>query len=385
MHSRMLAALCATAGIAASTPAQPQPSASPTEAPVAPAVPAWVDHVKVSGDVRLRLEQIDDASKDDTRTRERIRARLGLEGQVTDRLLAAFQLATGNDDPVSSNQSFGEAFSRKGFGLDLAYLRYQPLDGLKLHLYGGKMPKPFLSVADLVWDGDLNPEGAAATLELPLDGIDLLLSTGAFWVDEDSDSDSDDRHLVTGQAALRLPVGDFSLLLGSGVYAYANLEGGPLLSDSAKGFGNSTRNIGSEEEPDLVYAEDFVEVEAFTELSGKVRDVPVSLHAQYVVNTEAAGDDTGYLVGAKLGKASKPGTFEFGYNYRSLERNAVVGAFTDSDFIGGGTNGEGHKLTLGYGLAKNVQLGGTLFLNAKDPDGKDTDYTRWMVDLAAKF
>jgi hypothetical protein len=381
MHRHTIAAVLILSGITVVVPAQDAPAPLPPP----PAIPAWVSSVAVKGDIRLRLEQIDDESKDDTRTRERIRARLGIEGQVTDRLLAAFQLATGDDDPVSSNQTFSDAFSRKGFGLDLAYLRYTAADDLKLYLYGGKMPKPFVSVADLVWDGDLNPEGVAATVEIPMDGVGLLVNAGAFWVEEDSASDSDDRHLLTGQAALRLPVGGFTLLLGSGVYAYQNMEGASLLTDEAKGFGNATRNVGTVDEPELVYANDFTEVEAFTELSGKIKDVPVALHAQYVVNTDADDDDTGYLVGAKLGKASKPGSFELGYNYRSLERNAVVGAFSDSDFIGGGTNGEGHKFSLGYGLAKNVQLGGTLFVNAKDPDGKDTDYTRWMLDLAAKF
>lgn len=232
---------------------------------------------------------------------------------------------------------------------------------------------------------DLNPEGLAATFELPLDGVDVLLNAGAFWVEEDANSDSKDRQLVTGQAALRLPVGSFELLLGAGAYAFTELEGGSLLVDDAKGFGNSTRNVGTLDEPELVYANDFTEVEAFAELSGKVADLPFALYAQHVVNTDADDQDTGYLAGVKVGKASKPGALEFGYNYRSLEKNAVVGAFTDSDFIGGGTNGEGHKLSVGVGLAKNVQLGGTLFLNAKDPDGKDTDYTRWMLDLAAKF
>lgn len=382
MNLRTLAAVLFAAGVVPSVRSQEAPKAP---APELPAVPAWVSSVSVNGDLRLRMEQIDDESKADTRTRERIRARLGVKAQVTDQLLGAFQLATGDQDPVSSNQTLSDSFSRKGFGLDLAYLRYAPSQDLALAIYGGKMPQPFLSVADLVWDGDLNPEGIAATFEIPLGGLDLVLNAGAFSVEEDANSDSDDRSLFTGQAALRLPLGGFKLLLGSGVYAYQNLEGGSLLVDSAKGFGNSTRNVGTEDEPEWVYANEYTEVEFFAELSGKLADRAVKLYAQHVVNTEADDEDTGYLAGLTLGKASKPGEVELGYNFRSLEKNAVVGAFSDSDFIGGGTNGEGHKLTARVGLVKNVQLGGTLFLDSKDPDHKNTDYTRWMVDLAAKF
>ena len=68
-----------------------------------------------------------------------------------------------------------------------------------------------------------------------------------------------------------------------------------------------------------------------------------------------------------------------------LLSDAVVGAFTDSDFIGGGVDGEGHKLNAKYAISKNWSLSATYFLNSKKPDTSDTDYDRLMLDLAAKF
>ena len=52
------------------------------------------------------------------------------------------------------------------------------------------------------------------------------------------------------------------------------------------------------------------------------------------------------MAGATLGKAKDKGSWQFDYNYRDLEADAVVGAFSDSDFAGGGTGAEGHKLQI---------------------------------------
>ena len=60
-------------------------------------------------------------------------------------------------------------------------------------------------------------------------------------------------------------------------------------------------------------------------------------------NDDADDLDTGYLAGFKLGKAKSKGSWQFQYQYEDLEADATLGAITDSDFMGGGTDGEGHK------------------------------------------
>ena len=110
--------------------------------------------------------------------------------------------------------------------------------------------------------------------------------------------------------------------------------------------------------------------------------LPLSIFGNYIVNTEAETDgDTGFLVGFSLGKAKAPGSFAVGYNYRDLEADATVGAYADSDVFGGGTNGRGHEVALAYQLTEALQLAGTAFYSALDPDGEDTAYTRFQLDL----
>ena len=117
------------------------------------------------------------------------RARVGLEGQVNDTVKAKIRLASGGDDPVSTNQSFDGAFSSKGFQLDRAYVIWTPetLGGAALSM--GKMANPFRKLKDLVWDGDLNPEGVALSHSLGDDGMKLGLDAGAFWLEERSKDD----------------------------------------------------------------------------------------------------------------------------------------------------------------------------------------------------
>lgn len=97
----------------------------------------------------------------------------------------------------------------------------------------------------------------------------------------------------------------------------------------------------------------------------------------------STSEDQGWLIGCKLNKAKKPGSWEFSYDYRDLEKDAVIGIFSDSDFIGGGTNGKGHRFGITYQLAKNLQAALTYFLNERGDNGDD--YRRLQADLKFKF
>ena len=76
---------------------------------------------------------------------------------------------------------------------------------------------------------------------------------------------------------------------------------------------------------------------------------------------------------------------ELDYNYRELEADAVVGAFSDSDSFGGGTDGKGHKVSGKYQIAKNWQFGAAFFMNDIGLEGSSKDYNRLQLDLIAKF
>ena len=348
--------------------------------------PAWIKKVKISGDFRYRHESIDatDSTGDwaQGHNRNRIRARLGIGANVNDDVDLAFRIASGSADPASSNQTLADSFSSKALWLDLAYFNWHPAGIKGLNAYGGKMKNPFYKVGknQLIWDGDVNPEGIAARHVISLGDHDKLNFTGGgFWVDESSGGV--DTSLWGAQTYLKHEFENRDYVLcGVSYFDYGNIKGrGDLKStwnSSSSFYGNSA--AGS------TFDTDFDIFEAFAEYAFKLAKTPTGVYGNYAKNrTASSSQDTGWLVGIKFNKAKDPGSWEFSYDYRDLEADAVLGTFSDSDFRGGGTNGRGHRATVKYQVHKNVQAALTNFINKRGDSS--SDYRRLQADLICKF
>lgn len=342
---------------------------------------SWTDKVTVKGDVRVRYEDIQEDGKAD-RQRDRYRLRLGLEAKPSDEVKIGTRLTSSDGgDRISGNSTFTGAGSKKDVYVDLAYIEYTPTALPGFSLIAGKMENPYIAVADQIWDSDYTPEGLAVKYTVGGD-VKALLSAGYHWLEERSSSEDDAKQLGA-QAALKIKTSDKSTLLaGVSYFVTQELEGNALFDDKA--FGNSASKVVESGKTNSVFASEFEVVELFTEFAGNI-GLPFSVYGSYAVNQDVDTDDTAWIAGLTLGKAKEVGSLEGGYNFRVVEKDAVLGALTDSDFIGGGTNGEGHKFYVRYQLAKNLQIGATYFINVKDPDGKDIDYERLQIDLAARF
>ncbi len=354
---------------------------------------SWADYLSFKGDVRLRYEMINDDSKTKssgehyTRDRARIRARLSSEAKIED-MRVGLGLCTGGNDPISGNVTLGDGFTRKDFKLDLAYIEYgffadQPY-GLKL--VGGKMNNPLITLPDdLLWDGDLNPEGLAANAVYKNDIMTTYLNAEGMWIKE-RDKENNAYGLV-GQAAVKFKLmSDVGLTLGGTVCAYQGIKGYDVIDWESKNnsYGNST--ITGSDDKSKAWAEDFTPIVGFAKCDMSV-GIPVSLSVQGLTNPGADDNNTGYSAGIALGKASQPNTLEVGYSYTRLEKDATLGMFTDSDRWGGGTDGKGSKFYGKYQITKNLQAAATFLLGQKKISGSDggSDYDRLQLDLAAKF
>lgn len=360
--------------------------AAPAE-PVIPDVLKWAAKMQWSGDFRYRYEYIDDGTKEQDRHRNRIRARLGLKAEVNDEWDFGLRIASGTADPVSTNQTLDEAFSSKPVWLDRAYLDYHPdwMDGLNASV--GKFGVPFYKVGknQLIWDGDLNVEGAALQYEWALsEQTGLHLNGGGFWVNEESSSA--DASLWGIQAYLKHQIAKPTYVLaGASYFDYGNIQGHGSFADEWDGEHDLFGNSGMAGDPDA-YESDFDLLEIFAEFGTEIGGMPVAVWGDWIQNTVAVSDeDTGWLVGGKINKAKDPGTWEFSYDYRDIELDAVVGQFNDSDFIGGGTGGQGHRFGFAYALAKNTQAALTYLVNEYDGRKSDEDYDRLQADIKIKF
>ncbi|MFA6472860.1 MAG: putative porin [Candidatus Latescibacterota bacterium] len=335
------------------------------------------------GDLRYRHEQISqEGSKQ--RDRERIRARFNLTATVDPKINLIIGLASDSStDPISRNQDLGAGFSTKSVWLDMAYIDWTtPLAGLKVQ--GGKMKNPFLAVGrnQLIWDHDLTPEGLAAQYSKKSNTTEFFANASYFWIAERSAGK--ENYLFGGQAGINQTMKTSLLTLGVSLYDYTNAKGYDTFVDAAKNFGNSVDAAKK-------YLYDFRVAEGFGQMSViGVLPVPASIYFNYATNTASdVEDNTAYLVGATIGKAAQKGSMGGQVFYRYVEHNAVVGAFSDSDFGGGGTNNKGFVFQYDYQYAKNVTLSTTFYMNklgVKDINGvAPKDYNRLQIDAVAKF
>ncbi len=351
--------------------------------------PDWVQSFKPFGDFRYRHESIDNTDAgSDKRNRNRIRARLGVKVKVNEDWDAIFRVATGSSDtPTSTNQTLGDkdsdSFSSKEIWLDWAYADWHPASRPGLNIYAGKMKQPFYRVGknELVWDGDVSPEGIAASYKWALnDSTTAYINGGGFWLAERS-GDADSSFWGAQGYVKRKFQNETHLLGGVTYYNLGNVDAKTLSGVTLNG--NTPTVAGG-----TIYKYDFDLIEGFAEYGFKCYQMPVAVFGSYINNTAAPGGrNTAYFLGCKLNKAKKPGSWQFGYSYRDVQSDAVFAGLTDSDFILGGTGGRGHEFGFKYQLFKNVQAGLTYFITQRNTRGGsgEQDIDLLQADLILKF
>jgi len=367
-----------------------------------PAKSSWTDNVAIKGDVRYRFEIIDDNSKLNpsretyNRYRNRIRARLGAEAKVNDDIKLGIGLSTGQSDPVSGNQTLGDVFQKKDMKLDLAYFDWSLVnnDHSPVNLVGGKQKNcfmPFGNYSDLVWDPDTTPEGLVLKSQAGNDKITVGANLGYLWIQERS-ANNDDSMLYAGQGYIKLqPTEEIGITLGGSYYGYENIQGQDVLDWEGRNnsYGNSTQSGSiSGSTTNKAWKSGFQPIELFAAVDLVVLGKPVCIYGQYVKNNDCSTSyDSGYLAGVTLGKAKNPGTYEVGYSYAKLEKDAVLGALTDSDRWGGGTDGKGSKVWGKYAVSKNMTAGLAYFMDDKtiSDASKTSEYRRLQADLTFSF
>ncbi len=428
--------------------------------------PAWIDRIKLSGDIRLR-GQVDKFANDNadniyidyneaneqgsasggvlhntTQDRHRMRARirLGLDAKITNDFDAKIRLATGSGtDPVSTNKTMGSYGNKYSILIDRGYLKYTDLDVNDypwLTFYGGRMKNPFLST-DLVWDSDLAFDGIATTFRYNLSGSDNLfdmddrrktvyLTTGIFPLEE-VELSTDDKWLFATQLGGKF-ISENSRStyeFGLAYYDYQNITGvkndvGSNLFDyTAPNYvqkGNTLfqiANNGDSSAAPFGLASDF----DLVNLTGRFTfthfaPTNIIIMADWVRNigfdkdeiiertggsvqvngggqadiSDISEETEGYQIKLVVGwpKITQRYSWRVFGAYKHVERDAVLDAFTDSDFHLGGTNAKGFLIGGEYGVLDNVSIA-TRLLSTDEIKGAPFGVDTLQVDLNAKF
>jgi polyhydroxyalkanoate synthesis regulator phasin len=342
-------------------------------------LPDWIQDMKWSGDLRLRYEGSEtDTGSNKYRHRGRVRFRYGFTTEVNDRMSVGFRMASGSADPTSANQTFTDNFSSKSLWVDRAYLKYS-FPGKTAELLGGKIPNPFYRVGDLVWNGDINPEGAALKFGLPAGSIDYFGNI-AFLPMYESSSNYDNPFLFGAQIGLGGDIAEKPFKLSAAYFDFYNLKGKQEASISSNYTPGTNSLTGG------VYDYDYKVVNLNAELTPFTFDLgypaDLKLFTGYICNTASGvSEDTGYLAGFSLGKDKNPGEWKLGYTYYRIEKDAIAAIINSSDFE---TNRKGHKLGISYALLENTTLGLNYYTMKQLTDGKK-DIDKWQVNLQVKF
>ena len=173
---------------------------------------------------------------------------------------------------------------------------------------------------------------------------------------------------------------NFKLTTGVGYHKFETKGSGSFFGDDDDFFGNSF-------DPNTdTYLYDYEELEFFADLGFEMFGHPALLFGNYVQNQAVDENDTAWAVGFKYGSAQNKGEWQFGYVYQRLEKDALLGLLTDSDFGGGGTNSKGSIIKGSYAIHKNFNANFTYFINDVGLNLEDPiDFKRLQLDLSFKY
>ena len=410
--------------------------------------PEWVQRLSFAGDIRLRAqndsyaadnapfgsyldqqksnEERSDQFLNTTEDRDRLRARLrfGVQASlIPNELDAGFRLVTGSSsDPVSTNQTLGNTDRPYSVFLDRLFLAWRSRSNV-WSAWGGRMPNPWFST-DLVWDEDLAFDGVVLKVN-PLRDLtesspdfDPFLTMGVFPLQEVELSQKD-KWLYGAQAGFNARLGGSSkMVFAVAYYDYRNIEGernaldSNLLDHTAPQFvqkGNTLfriDNTTSGTTPLYGLASDFNELNVTASLANySFAPTHIILTLDYVknqgfdeqeilqrsgglplfpfgLNQDVDASQIKLTVGRPI--VERKGEWQTSFAYKKIGGNAVLDAFTDSDFHLGGTDAKGWILGGAYGLALNTWLS-VRYISTDEIKGAPLGIDTLQFDLNAKF
>jgi hypothetical protein len=351
------------------------------------------------------------------------------------------RLATGNiRNPVSTNQTLGNTGARYEFTVDRAFLKYNLVDDNKfnwLSLVGGRMANPwFTGGSELVWDEDLSFEGAAATVRQRIGGTEMADSLGSkgptvfatagiFPLQASAGLSGRDKWLFGGQAGLDWGFDNQdSMKVGFAYFDYRNVQAKlnknivntcdtntADMTQSAPQFmqfGNSLTSIcnqgtlgspgtagglvGLASNYRIFNVNALYDVALFSPVHLKfsadyAKNVGFNQQAILSYTGQDITDQTNawqFKVDVGWPKVNAAGNWNVFTAYKYLERDAVLDAYTDSDFHLGGTNTKGWMIGGNYGLMKNVWVTGR-WLTADVITGPRYGVDVVQLDLNTRF
>ncbi|HTB85889.1 MAG TPA: putative porin [Candidatus Sulfotelmatobacter sp.] len=380
-----------------------------------------IKSIQLYGDLRMRYEYrgVDNVpgASQETYYRERFRYafRAGLKGDLFDDFNYGIRVET-STNPRSPWATFGNNStagsvtpsdkSQSGLNLGQVFLGWHPADWYEMTV--GRMPMP-LYTTPMVWDSDINPEGAFEKFKLTVKNVDLFADFGQFDYQDPNPAVSgptSDVFLLAWQvgANVRLTQ-DMSFKIAPVFYNYTGVEtAGSGLGGMFVGQGNAAGNnpgVPGATAPNLAaYNEEGLDnlliLEIPMEFNFKIQHTPFGplqarvfgdfaynfdgddrADAAYHANPAAFPGLTGpvysqnkaYQVGFGIGNAgpvygptqglvygstAKKNTWEVRTYWQHIEQYALDVNLIDSDFFEGRGNLQGVYTAFAYSITDSI-------------------------------
>ena len=339
--------------------------------------------IRFSGDIRFRVEPFhnqgfDSPADSPSRNRLRVRARLALDGTLNKNFDWGFRIVTGIfTDPITTNQTLTDFFEKKPFSLERAFVRYDSkTDDVGVQLVAGKF-EPTFRRTQMVWDDDVNVEGASEAIYFKTTSSLRQVKLVAFQLPFDEQTGLKDGVLFGGQAQtdwqftptlsanvniayydwnradrVLLALGAATTQVNGGITNGAGVTGG-----QNGAIGTTNRIIRNAAGTPIGFLANFHLLDVLGNLTWQAgARIPVSFVFDYVRNMSNRIDNeqNGYWAGVQVGQNREQGDWLIGYTFTRIEQDAVLVPFNFSDILA--SNSRVHMPTFGYQVANGVTL-----------------------------
>ena len=368
--------------LAALAVAAPLAAAAQDPAPVYQADQQYSVEFKVDGLLRQEFTESPITFLETDRALARVRPRLEIG-------VNRFLLGVGGEFAFSSESNtrflpvlplLRDNYDSREARLDLAFAR---ADVRSLRLHAGRFPMP-VRLTEMIWDRDLRPQGAEATLQAVDRGpfkrlaLTALGARGSHVFPAGGAFDFSDRESMWIASATAL----------AGVADRATVE----LVASYVSFGDvehvdprlRRQNARASAGGPLAHDYDVVDLVARFNREGRVE---IQLVADYCWNTAVDANNEGLWLAAVLGSTrTAPGSLE--YTFARVDADATLAAFAADDFLWE-TGWEGHRADIGIRLRDNYALHGVLqrqrFKDAPQAVERDRWLDRYRLEIRMRY
>jgi hypothetical protein len=328
-----------------------------------------ITRFKLSGDIRLRQQFESQTPGSDTdisneRSRTRLRFRLNGDFDLKNGWNTGFALETAGASD-SGNQTLENGADDYSIHLARAYVGYTNGD---FTFVGGKQKNIFYTT-DLVWDGDINPQGLTEQYLWSVnDKTSVTFRAGQLLMDDNNEfsgptTSATDAWMFYQQVELSQKIGSRAELKAApGFFLYNASTLAGLTNESA--FNGTTENLKVIVLPGELSFKDvggagyglkaYWDIAYNTTAEDRVREA-------YAQPASVEEDPLAWLVGLSYGYGAgkTAGDWKISADYRQIGLGSIDPNINDSDFAFSRLNQEGFKISAAYNLTDFASLNAT--------------------------